>query len=176
MARLRPAALVAGDQIIAFAFEQSGKRQCRNGAAPRPAVERPDETASWPQRASRNPGKRQTARSFGWRSLREIRAAPARDRNTRANESHKRPSCRCWSSPRTQNRYPHTSAQSVQLARALAHPMRLLILDEPFTGLDAANRAHFHVVLERLMATPLRVLLIATRIEDLPRHVTHLLF
>jgi len=65
--------------------------------------------------------------------------------------------------------------QRVQLARVLAHPMRLLILDEPFTGLDTASRAHFHAVLERLMATRLRVLLITTRIEDLPRHVTHLL-
>jgi molybdate transport system ATP-binding protein len=65
--------------------------------------------------------------------------------------------------------------QRVQLARALSHPMRMLILDEPFTGLDTVNRAHFHTVLERLMATSLRVLLIATRIEDLPRHVTHLL-
>ena len=65
--------------------------------------------------------------------------------------------------------------QRVQLVRALSHPMRLLILDEPFTGLDTANRGHFHAVLERLMATPMRVLLIATRIEDLPRHVTHVL-
>ena len=65
--------------------------------------------------------------------------------------------------------------QRVQLARALSHPMRLLILDEPYNGLDAANRAHFHAVLEHLMATPLRVLLIATRVEDLPHHVTHVL-
>jgi molybdate transport system ATP-binding protein len=65
--------------------------------------------------------------------------------------------------------------QKVQLARALAHPMRLLILDDPFTGLDAAARAHFHAALERLMDTPLRVLLITTRTEDLPHHITHVL-
>ena len=65
--------------------------------------------------------------------------------------------------------------QRVQLARALSHPMRLLILDEPFAGLDAATRGHFHKLLERLMDSPLRVLLITTRVEDLPRHITHLL-
>jgi molybdate transport system ATP-binding protein len=65
--------------------------------------------------------------------------------------------------------------QRVQLARALSRPLRLLILDEPFAGLDAANRQHFHAVLEQLMRTSMRVLLITTRAEDLPRHVTHVL-
>jgi molybdate transport system ATP-binding protein len=65
--------------------------------------------------------------------------------------------------------------QRVQLARALAHPMRLLVLDEPFVGLDSATRTHFHRVLERLMATPLRALLIITRLEDLPQAITHIL-
>jgi molybdate transport system ATP-binding protein len=66
--------------------------------------------------------------------------------------------------------------QLVQLARALCLPLRLLILDEPFIGLDVATRAHFHAVLERLMDTPLRVILIVTHLEDLPTHVTHLLY
>lgn len=41
------------------------------------------------------------------------------------------------------------------LVRALSHPMRLLVLDEPFTGLDNASRTHFHAVLQRPMATSL---------------------
>ena len=65
--------------------------------------------------------------------------------------------------------------QRVQLARALCQPLRLLLLDEPFVGLDGATRRHFGEVLENLMASPLRILLLSTRAEDLPRHITHVL-
>lgn len=64
--------------------------------------------------------------------------------------------------------------QRVQLAQALCHPLRLLILDEPFIGLDASARIHLQRVLARLMRTPLRVLLVTGRLEDVPSPVTHL--
>ncbi len=63
--------------------------------------------------------------------------------------------------------------QRLELARALCRPMRLLILDEPFAGLDATGRKRFAAALERLGHGPVRVLLITARPEDLPGFITH---
>ena len=65
--------------------------------------------------------------------------------------------------------------QKVQLARALSLPLRLLILDEPFLGLDRASRHHFAQVLDALMAGSLRVILITANPDHLPRRITHLM-
>lgn len=65
--------------------------------------------------------------------------------------------------------------QRIQLARALCLPLRLLILDEPFNGLDAGAREYFRTVLDHLMSTRLRLLFITSRHENIPKQVSHLL-
>ncbi len=65
--------------------------------------------------------------------------------------------------------------QRVQLARALCRPLRLLVLDDAFAGLDAHTRTRLHGLLERWMSTSLRTLFIAGRADDLPRRITHIL-
>jgi molybdate transport system ATP-binding protein len=61
-----------------------------------------------------------------------------------------------------------------RIARALLARPELLILDEPFLGLDVAGRGEVAVILGDLVAAGQRVLLI-TRPDDLPTWVTHVL-
>jgi molybdate transport system ATP-binding protein len=63
--------------------------------------------------------------------------------------------------------------QRVEIARALCLPLRLLILDEPAVGLDVASRRHLSELLEKLMQTRLRVIIVTSRPADLPAGVSH---
>jgi molybdate transport system ATP-binding protein len=58
------------------------------------------------------------------------------------------------------------------IARALAADARILLLDEPLTGLDPAQRAIMKRLLERLMKQ-LTLVIAVHHAEDLPRGMTH---
>src|SRR5712671_351688 len=57
-------------------------------------------------------------------------------------------------------------------ARAMAADARMLLLDEPLTGLDPAQRAIMKRLLERLMKR-LTLIVAVHHAEDLPRGMTH---
>lgn len=59
------------------------------------------------------------------------------------------------------------------IARALAANARILLLDEPLTGLDPRQRAAMKRLLERLMKRQLTVIVAVHHVEDLPRGMTH---
>jgi len=61
------------------------------------------------------------------------------------------------------------------LAHALLKAPRLLVLEDPFAGLDAATRRLLRGVIERLMRHGTPVLVSTHRPEDLPDPVTHVL-
>ena len=65
--------------------------------------------------------------------------------------------------------------RKVLLVHTLLRSPRLLILDDPFGGLDRATRARLKTVIHRLMRTGLPVLLITNRPDELPPPTTHLL-
>jgi len=61
------------------------------------------------------------------------------------------------------------------LARALAAAPRLLLLDEPLTGLDAPQRAAMCGMLSNLMARGITLIMAVHHPEDLPAGITHVL-
>lgn len=63
--------------------------------------------------------------------------------------------------------------QRVELAKALCRPLKVLILDEPFAGLDATRRIQVSRVLTRLMRSGLALVVMSTRVEEIPRGITH---
>ena len=61
-----------------------------------------------------------------------------------------------------------------QLARALASAPRLLVLDNPFVGLDAPTRDELRQLLERLVATTdMQLILELSREDEVPDFITH---
>jgi molybdate transport system ATP-binding protein len=60
-------------------------------------------------------------------------------------------------------------------ARALAGAPRMLLLDEPLTGLDPEQRAMMRGLLSGLMARGISIVMAVHHIEDLPAGITHAL-
>lgn len=66
--------------------------------------------------------------------------------------------------------------RKILIARALLKNPKLLILDDPFIGLDAESRKHFsHVIDELIRDGKIHVLLISTRPDELPRGITNVI-
>ena len=62
------------------------------------------------------------------------------------------------------------------IGRALMKTPHLLILDEPFDGLDENSRDSLARTIDQLMNGPMRVILVAHRLEEVVSSVTHVLF
>ncbi len=61
------------------------------------------------------------------------------------------------------------------LARTLYHPPKLLILDNPFEGLDRTSQADLKTLINELLLTPLKILLLIKQADEIPENVSHIL-
>jgi len=66
-------------------------------------------------------------------------------------------------------------AKKVLLARALLQSPSLLILDEPYGGLDERAKAELKELIDRLMTGPMRVILVTHRFDEISPRITHVL-
>lgn len=63
----------------------------------------------------------------------------------------------------------------VMIAKALFRGPRLLVLENPFTGLDAAYRTRLKKIIGKVMKRDTVVILVTTRVEEIPDSATHVL-
>jgi molybdate transport system ATP-binding protein len=61
------------------------------------------------------------------------------------------------------------------LLRAILSQPDLLILDSPLDGLDRASQQEMSAIIEQLLGSSLRLLLLCRQVEDLPRGISHIL-
>jgi molybdate transport system ATP-binding protein len=65
--------------------------------------------------------------------------------------------------------------RKVTLAGALLREPKLLILDGPFSGLDSHYRVKLQDILHRLVEQHMHIVLVTTRQDEVPSHITHAL-
>ena len=65
--------------------------------------------------------------------------------------------------------------RKMQLARVLASHPRVLIMDNPFIGLDAPTRDELSTLLSQLAETGLTLILVMSKCDNLPQFITHVI-
>lgn len=65
--------------------------------------------------------------------------------------------------------------RKIFILKALSKKPDLLILDEPFEGLDEDSKKNFMQIINELMAKGIHFILIAHRIDEIPQNITHIL-
>jgi molybdate transport system ATP-binding protein len=65
--------------------------------------------------------------------------------------------------------------RKIMIARALTKVPQLLILDEPFEGLDVASRAQLAEIINRLMAQNRQIILVTHRLSEILPNISHVM-